>query len=326
MHRFLDLLAHRAVDGLELRLLDHARFQQPAGQDLDAVVVEADIVDLALAAVGLRIALEMTEEADHLAFQQRGSAAFAGPLDDLARRFVDGEEIRAVDRHTRQAEARGAVDIAVHRHGPVAGGGFGIAVVLHHEDHRQIPDGREIEAFQEHALVGGAVTDEADSHPPVAAELGGKRGAAGEGRPGAQDAIGAHHALGEIGDMHGAALAAAGPGGAAVDLGHHLAHIDALGDAMAMAAMGGGDAVALVQMHHDASGRGLLSGIEMDEARDIAAREFDMQPLLEFADRAHGAIGLQQPGLVQGKRIIAHGVLLLIKMPRGPAPRRGSNA
>ena len=83
----------------------------------------------------------------------------------------------------------------------------------------------------------------------------------------------------------------------------------------------------VVQMHHDAGGRGLLAGIEMDEARNIALGEFDMQPLLEFADRAHGAIGLQQTGLVQGKWIVAHGVLLLlIKMPRGSAPRRGSNA
>ena len=63
-----------------------------------------------LAAVGLGIALEMAEEADHLAFEQRRAAAFARPLDDLARRFVDGEEIGAIDGDARQAEARGAVD------------------------------------------------------------------------------------------------------------------------------------------------------------------------------------------------------------------------
>src|SRR5262249_37524703 len=160
-------------------------------------------------------------------------------------------------------------------------------VVLDHEDDREIPDRGEIEALQEHALVGGAVAHEADAHPAIAAELGGEPGPAGEWCSGAEDAIGAHHAFREIGDMHRAALAAAGAGGAAIDLAHHLPHFHALGDAMAMAAMGGGDAVALVQMHHDAGGRGLLACIEMDEARNVAARELDMETLLELTDRAH---------------------------------------
>src|SRR4029077_5027916 len=72
-------------------------------------------------------------------------------------------------------------------------------------------------------------------------------GPAGEGRPAADDAVGAEHALGQVGDVHRAALAVAAAGLAAVDLGHHLADVHALGDAVAVAAMGAGDGVTAVE-------------------------------------------------------------------------------
>ena len=207
-------------------------------------MVGADVVDLALAAIGLRVALEMAEEADHLAFEQRRAAAFARPLDDLARRLVDGEEIRAVDGHARQAEARGAVDIAVHGHGIVARGGFGIAVVLDHEDHRQVPDGGEIEAFQEHALVGGAVADEADAHAPSPRNLAASAAPQASGAPAPRMPLAPIMPLERSAICMEPPLPRQEPVALAVDLGHHLLDVDALGDAMAMAAMGGGDAVA----------------------------------------------------------------------------------
>ena len=80
-------------------------------KELDAVIVGADILELALGAVGLRIALEMAMEANHLAFQERRAATFTGPLDDFTGRFVDGEEVGSVDGDSGQTEAGCAIDI-----------------------------------------------------------------------------------------------------------------------------------------------------------------------------------------------------------------------
>ena len=70
--------------------------------------------------------------------------------------------------------------------------------------------------------------------------------------------------------------------------------VAALGDAVAVAAMGAGDVVDVGQMHADADARCLLAGIEMHEARDVAGGELVVHALLELADRAHLAIGLEQ--------------------------------
>ena len=79
---------------------------------------------------------------------------------------------------------------------------------------------------------------------------------------------------------------------------------------MAVAAMGRGDAVAVVQMQHDADGGRFLTGIQMDEARNIAAPEIDVQPLLELADGAHPPVSGQQFVLAQRKGMVCHTGLL----------------
>src|SRR5271167_4317877 len=106
--------------------------------------------------------------------------------------------------------------------------------------------------------------------------------------------------------MHRTAFAAACASRLAVDLGHHFLHVDALGDAMAVPSVGGGDSVAIVEMHHDAGGRGFFTCVEMNESRDVAAREIDVQTLLEFADRAHHAVRIEELLLAQWKRVVAH--------------------
>ena len=93
--------------------------------------------------------------------------------------------------------------------------------------------------------------------------------------------------------MHRAALAAAQAVLAAEDLVHHGRGVAALGDAVAVAAMGAGDAVAIGQMHAEADARGLLAGIEMHEARDVAGRELVVHALLELADRPHPVVGFE---------------------------------
>jgi hypothetical protein len=83
-------------------------------------------------------------------------------------------------------------------------------------------------------------------------------------------------------------------------------NVDALGDAVAMAAMGRGDPIDVRQMHDDAGGTCFLAGIEVDEPWNISFGKLDVNPLFEFADGAHGAIRLQQLGLGKWKWIAWH--------------------
>ena len=94
--------------------------------------------------------------------------------------------------------------------------------------------------------------------------------------------------------MHGAALAGAEAVLAAVDLRHHAVHVAALGDAVAVAAMGAGDAIAIVEVQAHADAACLLAGIEVHETGDFTGRELDVKAFLEFADRAHGPVSRQQ--------------------------------
>ena len=90
----------------------------------------------------------------------------------------------------------------------VRAGRLGVAVVLRDEDRRQVPHRRQVHRLQRGALVRGAVAEERDADAAVALELGRQRGAADQRRPAADDAVRAEHALGQVGDVHRAALAA----------------------------------------------------------------------------------------------------------------------
>ena len=61
-------------------------------------------------------------------------------------------------------------------------GRLGVAVVLADEDDRQLPDRGQVERLVEGALVGGAVAEEADRDTAGAARLGGQRRAGRERR------------------------------------------------------------------------------------------------------------------------------------------------
>ena len=68
-------------------------------------------------------------------------------------------------------------------------------------------------------------------------------GADGDRHAGADDAVGAEHAEGEVVDVHRSALAAAVTGGLAHQLGHHPREVAALGDEMSVATVGRCDVV-----------------------------------------------------------------------------------
>ena len=305
-HRLVDQRRDLPIDAIEILLLQRRGLRHLLHELGQAVAGSADLIHLAGRAVGLRVAFEVAVEPDHGALQQPRTAALAGAGDHLAGRLVDGEEVGAVHRDARHAEPGGAVHVTVHRGGVVARGGLGVGVVFHHEDGRELPHRGQVEALQEVAGVGGAVADEADRHAAVLLVLGCQRGAAHQRRAGAEDAVGPHHAQVDIGDVHGAALAAAGAGGAPVQFGEHASDVDALGDAVAVAAVGTGNVVVLAQVQHDAGGGRFLARVQMHEAGQVAGGEFHVHPFLEFPDRLHGAVGPEQFLPAEGKVVVAH--------------------
>ena len=297
------------IDGVQFGIADHAGLGHLGAEQLDAIVVLAVFLVFTGGAIGLCVAFEMAEEADHLAFHQRRTAALAGAPDNLASGFVDREEIEPVHGDARHAEPCGPVNIGIRRHRIIDRGRFRVSVVFHHENRWQVPDRGQVHGFQNRALVRRAVAEEGDTDAIMAQLLRSQCRPAYQGSAGAQNAVGAHHALGQIGNMHRPALARARAAGLAVDLGHHLFHADALGDAVAMAAMGRGDAVMVLQVHHDADARGLFPGIEVHEPGDVAATEIDMQTFFELADGLHPPISLEEPVFFQWEWIVAHVVL-----------------
>src|SRR5213083_517054 len=57
----------------------------------------------------------------------------------------------------------------------VLGRALGVAIVLGHEDGRQVPHRGQVHRFQRGALVAAAVAEERDADAAVAFELGGQR-------------------------------------------------------------------------------------------------------------------------------------------------------
>ena len=88
-------------------------------------------------------------------------------------------------------------------------------------------------------------------------------------------------------DVHRAALALVVAGRLAVQLGHHQPHLAALGDDVAVAAVGAGDVVVVVQRGAHPDRHGLLPQVEVHEAGQLAGGEQVLHPVLEVADLEH---------------------------------------
>ena len=147
----------------------------------------------------------------------------------------------------------------------------------------------------QHALVGSAVAEESHGDPLVAVlELGGECGADGQRDASGDDAVGAQHALAHIGDMHRAALALVGAGGAPEELGHHALGVNALGDAVAVSPVGAADVIVIGEVGANAGGDGLLPGGRMHGGGHAALAGFRYAALLKVADGLHGPIEFQK--------------------------------
>ena len=275
--------------------------QQPGPEGGDGVTL-LPLGHLFLGAVELLVALGVAEVAVGDQLEQDGALAGAGVLDGAGGGAVDGEQVHAVDAFAGDAVGDGAVGdgggaVALldrHRHA--------VLVVFADKDDGQLPDGGHVEAFVEIALVGGAVAKEAHDDAAVGEEMVGEAGADGERNAAGDDAVGAEAAEGEVGHVHGAAAAAADAGLLGEQLGHHQADILALGDGVAVAAVGGDDIVVRVEGGDGADGDGFLADGQVHGAVDLAERELVKGGLLEGTNQEHLPEQVEEAGAVEHKR------------------------
>jgi len=135
--------------------------------------------------------------------------------------------------------------------------------------------------------AGGAVAEERDDDPIGSREPRRQRGAGADGQPGRHDAVAAEDVEVQRGDVHGSAEAAAVPVLPSHQLGHHPVHPRALGDAMAVAAVGPDDVVVLAQRRAGAGRDRLLADVGVRRSLHQALVEQLHRALVEPADLHH---------------------------------------
>ena len=241
----------------------------------------------------------MAEEALGVELDRRRPAARAHKGQHLAHGVVHREEIGAIGApHLHAKGLRAAGDVFRGAHRIIHSGVLGIMVVLEHEDAGSLRHHGHVHRLESGALIAGTVAGKGDGDleaiRALAIDPGRERRAHRDGGTRADNAIGTQHPLVDIGNVHRAALALAQTFAAAPDFGHHAVQLAALGQAMAMAAMGGDDLVLDIEVLAHAHGHRFLPAIEVGETSDLAGLDFEMEALLEFADHLHLTIGALQ--------------------------------
>src|SRR5690606_793672 len=151
---------------------------------------------------------------------------------------------------------------------------FRITVVLDDENCRKLQHDGKVHRLEDGALVRCAIADKRNRDAARLECLGRKRRTDRERGIADDNAVCTEHALVKIGDMHGAALAAAKPARLAEDFEHHALDITSLGKGVPVAAMRRAYNVTIVQMCAYACGRCFLSDIEVNEAGNVTVIEF----------------------------------------------------
>ena len=148
----------------------------------------------------------------------------------------------------------------------------------------------------ERALGRRAVAEERDRHPAVISELRRGGGTDRDRHPSGDDAVGPEDPDVGVGDVHRSAPPSVGAFVLAHQLGEHPERLEALGQAVTVAPVGGGDDVSRPQWPAGADGRSLLTDREVDEAGHLAVAVQRRHALLEAADEHHAPVHLDEVG------------------------------
>src|SRR5262249_60635544 len=97
LHRAVDQCRDLVFDTVELAAIEQGRLGDAGAENPEAIALFTQMLDLVLAAIELRVARMMAEEAAGIDLDRAGAAASPGALDGVARRLMHGKEIVAID-------------------------------------------------------------------------------------------------------------------------------------------------------------------------------------------------------------------------------------
>ena len=162
------------------------------------------------------------------------------------------------------------------------------------------------------SLVGGAIPEKGNGHPPLAFPLFLKGRTGGEGNAPAHDSIGPQESQSDIDHVQRAAFGPVVSVLAPVELGVHPGRIGASGKHVTVTAVGAGDHVAILKGGAYSHRHCFLADIGMQKPGNESLLTEVSRPFLEPADQKHGSIESGQPILVHagaGHRLHARRVL-----------------
>src|SRR5712692_10132377 len=271
-----------------------AAFLEPGGQDLDRITLPGPALLLLTGAVvaAIHVADVVPAEAVGVAVKEARPLAAASARHRLLGGFEDRADVLAVDLLEGDREGFGPR--------PHGTGGrlrgrrvLAVEVVLADVEHRQLPERGHVQALVEQALPQRALAEEAGGDLVAAAPARGERGPGGDPRRAGHDGVGAQVPLRLVGDVHGAALAAAVAGLLAQQLREHQVGPGSLGQAVPMAPVGARDVVVVPQRQADADRHRLLADVEVGQPRHPGRRIELVDLLLEEPDPQHLPVGAQ---------------------------------
>ena len=211
----------------------------------------------------------------------------ARPRGGCLHHLPDRQQVVTVHRNARNAVGRSPRGDFGIQGGLRQGRGRGVQIVFTHKNSGRVLHTGEVERLVERRVVGRAIAEK--SHPDIVGSACPRAQACADGgrQSTAYQTIGAKQTTGWVVQVHGAAAAPATAVAFAIQLGHQGVRRHALGQGMAMAAVGAGDPVGLAQMGAYPDTRRFLADVQVQEARGLALAAGDLRGQLETAQQQH---------------------------------------
>ncbi len=291
-HDLFDLALDVGVDQRDV-LVGQALLHQQGAHALDGIALLPlfDLFGIAvLVGVGHRVPLiAVAQRLDEIRAFTAG-----GMFHRFLRGFVDRQRVHAIHFHRRDIGHVGFLVYGCHRRGFIDRHAHTVLVVLAHEDHRQFPQRRQVQAFVELAVVGAAVAEEHHRHFVFLGALGGQCQPHGDGQMPGHDGIPAPEILARIGEVHRAAASPGHAGLFAVQLGHQAFGIQSAHDGVAVIAIVRHDVILRAQRMNRAHRDGFLADVQVQEPADLALLIGHARFFFEAPDQHHLPVPLLQ--------------------------------
>jgi hypothetical protein len=255
-----------------------------------AFPLHLDLILRPVMAMG-RVRHGMPHESVSDGLYEEGAPATARFTHQRLRQLANSHHVHAVHLHRLDAVGTGRFQQArVQRQAALRRGPHGIAVVLAHEDDRELPQGGQVEGFMRMATGQCALSKEAQ-HDGVTFLVLDREGQAGrQGQVPTNNRVSAHEVPLSIHQVHGAAPALAQARRFPEELGHHLAGIRPPGQAMTMLAVGADNIIIPAERGCCSHRHCLLTDVEMEKAGNLRQGVHLRRFFFESADQEHLAI------------------------------------